>query len=113
MVGSEGAIKIEKLSQLTRNIGSFFETKGSKVKGILVGNPFCGKPLDDRPPKDTQKQLFGKELIESAEQLSIAVLLTTDLYEIVSRIIKGELPKEEKQSIQQQIFNGKGLVRLA
>lgn len=111
-VGSKSTIKIEKLDQLMRNIGNFFETKRSKVKGILVGNPFCDEPLDNRPPKDTQKQLFGKELIESAEQLSIAVLLTTDLYEVVSRVLKGELTGSQKQSLRQRIFEGKGLVRL-
>jgi hypothetical protein len=113
VVGSEGTIKIEKLGQLTRNIASFFETKGSRVKGILVGNPFCGKSLDSRPPKDTQKQLFARELIESAEQLSITVLLSTDLYEVISRILEGKLTDAEKQSLRERIFNGKGLVGLA
>ena len=112
VVGSKSTIKIEKLDQLMRNIGNFFETKRSKVKGILVGNPFRDEPLDNRPPKDTQKQLFGTELIESAEQLSIAVLLTTDLYEVVSRILRGELSEKERQSLRERIFNGKGLVRL-
>jgi len=110
--GSKGTIKIEKLGQLTRNMGNFMETKGIKVKGILVGNPFCDEPLENRPPKDGQKQLFARELIESAEQQSIAVLLSTDLYEIVSRILKGELLDPEKRSLQERIFNGKGLVRL-
>lgn len=113
VVGSKATIKTEKLGELIKNMGNFISEKGGKVKGILVGNPFCDEPLDNRPPKDSQKQLFANELIESAEQQGITVLLTTDLYEIVSRILKGELPKEEKQSIQQQIFNGKGLVRLA
>lgn len=112
VVGSKGTIKIEKLDQLMRNIGNFFETKRSKVKGILVGNPFCDELLDNRPPKDTQKQLFGNELIESAEQLSIAVLLSTDLYEVVSRMLEGALSETEKQSLRERIFNGKGLVRL-
>lgn len=112
VVGSKSTIKIEKLDQLMRNIGNFFETKRSKVKGILVGNPFCDESLDNRPPKDTQKQLFGTELIESAEQLSIAVLLTTDLYEVVSRILRGELSEKERQSLRERIFNGKGLLRL-
>ena len=112
VVGSRGTIKIEKLGQLTRNMSSFFETQRSKVKGILVGNPFCDEPLDNRPPKDTQKQLFAKELIESAEQLGITVLLSTDLYQIVCRILSGELSEPEKHSLQERIFSGKGLVRL-
>jgi len=113
VVGSERTIKIEKLGQLTRNMSSFFETKRSKVKGILVGNPFCDNPLDNRPTKNTQKQLFAKELIESAEQLSITVLLSTDLYQVVHRILGGELSDTEKHALQKRIFTGKGLVRLA
>jgi hypothetical protein len=112
VVGSEGTIKIEKLGQLTRNMSSFFEARKSKVKGILVANPFCSEPLDNRPPKDTQKQLFGKELIEGAEQLSITILLSTDLYEAVCRILGSKLSKAEKDSLQERIFKGKGLVRL-
>jgi len=112
IVGSKGTIKIEKLGELTKNMGNFITKKGIKVKGILVGNPFCDDPLDNRPPINSQKKPFAKELIESAEQQSITVLLTTDLYEVVSRILKGEPPKPEKQSLQQHIFSGKGLVRL-
>jgi len=112
VVGSKGAIKIEKLGQLTRNMSNFFETKRSKVKGILVGNPFCDEPLENRPPKGSQKRLFAKELIESAEQLSITVLLSTDLYQVVCRILIGNLPEIEKRSLQERIFNSKGLVRL-
>jgi hypothetical protein len=110
--GSKGTVTIEKLSQLTRNMSSFLETQRAKVKGILVGNPFHDEPLGKRPPKDSQKQLFAKELIENAEQLSITVLLSTDLYGVVCRILSGKLPEPEKQSLRKRIFNGKGLVRL-
>jgi len=112
VVGSERTIKIEKLDQLTRNMGNFLAAKRRNVKGILVGNPFCKNFLDNRPPKDSQKQLFAKELIESAEQLSISILLSTDLYEVVCRILSNKLPETEKQSLQERIFKGKGLVRL-
>ena len=112
VVGSEGTIKIGKLGQLTRNMSSYFEMKGGKVKGILVGNPFCSEPLGNRPPKDTQKKPFGKELIDTAEDLSIAVLLSTDLYEVVCLILEGKLPKTEREALQERIFKGKGLVSL-
>ncbi len=112
VVGSKATIKIEKLGELIKNIGNFISKKGGIVKGILIGNPFCDKLLDNRPPKDSQKKPFAKELIESAEHQNITVLLTTDLYEIVSRILEGELPDPEKRSLQERIFSGKGLVRL-
>jgi len=112
VVGSKATIKTEKLGELIKNMGNFISEKGGKVKGILVGNPFCDERLDNRPPKNTQKRLFAKELTESAEQQSITVLLSTDLYEVVCRILIGNLPEIEKRSLQERIFNSKGLVRL-
>lgn len=111
--GSKATIRIEKLGELTTNMGNFISQRGVAVKGILVGNPFCEEPLDNRPPKGSQKKLFAKELLEGAEQQSIAVLLSTDLYEVVSRILSDKLPETEKQSLRERIFSGKGLVRLA
>jgi len=112
IVGAKGTIKIGKLGELTKNMGNYISEKESPVKGILVGNPFCEEPLDNRPPKDSQKELFSKELVESAEKQGIPVLLSTDLYQIVCSILKSELPEKDKQSLQERIFNGKGLVRL-
>lgn len=112
VVGSKETVKTEKIGQLIRNMGNFVTQKGMRVKGILAGNPFCDEPLDNRPPKGSQKQLFAKELVESAEQQSITVLLSTDLYKVISRILSSELTDTEKQSLRQRIFNGKGLVRL-
>jgi hypothetical protein len=110
--GSKRTIKIDKIGELTKNIGNFISQKGVKVKGILVGNPFCDEPLGNRPPKGSQKKLFAKELVETAEQQSITVLLSTDLYKVVSAAINGELTDTERQSLRQRIFSGKGLVRL-
>jgi len=110
--GSDGTIKIDKLSQLTKHIGNFLAVKRRQPKGILVGNPFCREPLENRPPKGSQKRLFAKELIEDAEQLGITVLISTDLYEVVHRILSNKLSETEKQSLQERIFNGKGLVKL-
>ena len=110
--GSKGTIRIDKIGELTKNMGNFISQKEIKVKGILVGNPFCDEPLDNRPPKGRQKKLFAKELVETAEQQSITVLLSTDLYKVVSAAINGELTDTEIQSLRQRIFSGKGLVRL-
>lgn len=112
VAGSNGTIRIEKLGELTKNLGNFMSEKGKQAKGILVGNPFCDEPLDNRPPKDSQKQLFAKELIESAERQSITVLLTTHLYHVVGLILSGKFSDAEKESLRARIFDGKGLVRL-
>ena len=83
------------------------------MKGILIGNPFCELDLDDRPPKRSQKPLFAKELLDGAQQQGITVLLSTDLYQVVTSILDGKVGAEEKQSIRQRIFEGSGLVVLA
>jgi hypothetical protein len=113
VVGSKGTIRIEKLGELTTNMGNFISRNKEPVKGILVGNPFCECALDDRPPKGSQKPFFAKELLESAQQQSIAVLLSTDLYQFVAGILDGKITTEAKQSIRQRIFEGSGLVMLA
>ena len=112
VVGSKGTIRIEKLGELTKNMGNFIFEKKKPVKGILVGNPFCEHPLDNRPPKQSQKPLFAKELLESAQQQGITVLLSTDLYQVVTSILDGKVGAEAKQSIRQKIFEGSGLVML-
>ena len=113
IVGSKGTIRIEKLGELTTNMGNFISEKKKPVKGILVGNPFCEQALDNRPPKQSQKPLFAKELLEGAQQQGITVLLSTDLYQVVTSILDGKFGAKEKQSIRQRIFEGSGLVVLA
>lgn len=113
VVGSKGTIRIEKLGELTTNMGNFISKKKKPVKGVLVGNPFCERALDDRPPKGSQKPFFAKELLESAQQQGITVLLSTDLYQVVTGILDGKVGAEAKQSIRQRIFEGSGFVMLA
>lgn len=113
VVGSKGTVKIEKLGELTTNMGNFISEKKKPVKGILIGNPFCEQALDNRPPKQSQKPLFAKQLLESAQKQGITVLLSADLYQVVTSILSGKFGAEEKQSIRQRIFEGSGLVMLA
>ncbi len=112
IAGSKGTIKIRKLGELTTNMGNFMSEKESPVKGILIGNPFCEETLDNRPPENSQKDLFSKELIGSAEKQDIPALLTTDLHEVVCMILNDKFTDAEKLSLQQKLFTGKGLVRL-
>ena len=51
-------------------------------------------------------------LTESAEQQGVTVLLTTDLYNVVRRVLTGKLSVTYKESLIERIFKGKGLVRL-
>lgn len=79
----------------------------------MIGNPFCEELIDNRPPKDSQKQPFAKELLESAEKQDITVLLSADLYELVTRILSDKISDNQKLSIRKKIFEANGLLRLS
>lgn len=113
VAGAKGTIRLRKLAELTKNMGNYMAQQEKKVKGLLVGNPFCEEKLDNRPPKDSQKQLFAKELIESAESQGINVLLTTDLYDVICRILNNDMTTDDKAGIIRTIFQGKGLTNLS
>lgn len=111
--GSKESIKIKKISQLIRDRANYIEEKKcSPPKGILVGNPFCEEKIDNRPPQGTNKLLFTKELVQTAEKQDVAVILSSDLYDIVCRILKNEMTDEEKASLRKMVFESTGLIRL-
>ncbi|MGA2769163.1 MAG: hypothetical protein ABSF24_12765 [Candidatus Bathyarchaeia archaeon] len=112
IVGSNSTIKLEKFGELKKNCGNFISLKGIDVKGILIGNPFCEEPLDNRPPKGSQKSLFAKELILSAKNQGVSVLLTTDLYEFITRELNHTISDQQKESIRKKIFEGNGQIEL-
>ncbi|GAH65926.1 unnamed protein product, partial [marine sediment metagenome] len=111
--GSKQTIKLEKFGELTKNIGNYMSKHNRQLKGILIGNPFCEEPLDNRPSSNSQKQLFSKELIESAENQRMTVILSTDLYALVSQILENTITDEQKSSIRKSIMQGAGLVHLS
>lgn len=112
VVGSSGSIRLEKFGELLKNVGNFITQTSQQVKGILVGNPFCEEPIDNRPPKDSQKQLFAKEIIDSAINQNVTVLQSGDLFEVVSGILKGEISEDQKANIKRKILEGKGYLKL-
>lgn len=113
ITGAKGTIKQHKIGELITNIGNYMSQHGKIVKGLFIGNPFCEETLDNRPPKKSQKQLFAKELIESAEKQDINVLLTTDLYDVICRILNNDIPTGGKAGIVRTVFQGKGLTKLS
>jgi hypothetical protein len=110
--GANETIKINKISQLLKNIANFLAQQGVSTKGILVGNPFRTEELSNRPPKGSQKKLFSDQVLTTAEMHNISVLLSTDLYEIVCLILDNKLTTQQIKSVRQRIFQGKGLISL-
>ncbi|MFC1940200.1 hypothetical protein ACFLXO_05910 [Chloroflexota bacterium] len=111
--GSKDTIKIEKISQLIKDRANYIEDKKiTSPKGILVGNPFREEPLDNRPPKGSNKSLFTKELVTTAEKQDIVVISSSDLYNIVSLILESKMSPDQKQSLRKHIFESTGLIKL-
>ncbi len=112
--GSVNSIKIEKISQLIKDRANYITDKQTtSPKGILVGNPFREEPLDNRPPKSSQRQPFTRELLQTAEKQDIVVILSTDLYNIASLSLRGQINDERKQEIRKIIFESTGLIKLS
>lgn len=111
--GTKETVKIEKISQLLKNIANLLTEEGVPAKGILVGNPFRLEDLPNRPPKNSQKKLFSDEVLSTAEMHNISVLLTTDLYAIICHILDDKLTTQQIKSLRERIFQGKGLVTLS
>lgn len=111
--GATETIKIDKISQLLRNIANFVYQQNIPVKGVLVGNPFRCDELSNRPPKGSQKRMFSDQLLRTAEMNNISVLLSTDLYEIVCLILDHKLTTQQIKSLRERIFQGKGLITLS
>jgi len=111
--GANETVKIDKISQLLKNIANFLVQEGVPAKGILVGNPFRLEELPNRPPKNSQKNLFSDQVLSTAEMHNISVLLTTDLYQIVCLILDNKLTTQQTKSLRERIFQGKGLLSLS
>jgi hypothetical protein len=111
--GTKETVKVEKISQLLKNIANLLAQEGVTAKGILVGNPFRLEDLPNRPPNNSQKKLFSDEVLRTAEMHNISVLLTANLYEIVSLILDTSLTTQQSKSLRGRIFQGKGLVTLS
>lgn len=111
--GAEETVKLDKVSQLLRNIADSITEEEGTPKGILIGNPFRREELANRPPKGSQKKLFSDHVIRTAERQNISVLLSADLYDVVCLILDNKLSDRQIEALRKLIFEGKGLVRLS
>lgn len=106
IVGTEGPIKMEKARQILQRI--FDAEDPTKVKGVLVGNPFRKLPPAERPPG--KEKLFVKEVEQMAETHDISLILTTEMFEVVQKILGGE--NVDRGAILRRMFENKGLIKL-
>lgn len=104
--GSKSAINIDKGRQLHHWLGE----ESANVKGVLVGNPFNEIPIKNRPP-NRNRSLFTKTLKEFAEARGFSLILSTDLFDLVCKKLKGE--KVNAQELMDRMYEGKGMTRLS
>lgn len=82
----DGAVNIDKLDQLERNIREDYakEEATKYAKGILFGNAFRLKPPQERPEFFTNKCLAG------AQRSGVALVQTTDLFDVAKYLKEHE-----------------------
>ena len=106
IVGTEGPIKIEKARQILQRI--FDAEDPTKIKGVLVGNPFRKYSPGERPPE--KEKLFVKEVEQMAETHDISLVLTTEMFEVVQKILGDE--DVDRGAILRRMFENKGPIKL-
>ncbi len=102
--GSANAIDIDKGRQLYEWLGDV----DPAVEGVLVGNPFNELLIESRPSKKGQS-LFTKTLEKLAKSRGFSLVLSTDLFNLVCKKLKGE--KINPQELMNKMYEGKGVIR--
>ena len=66
------------VSQLLKDVSTFFAKQGQAIKGVLVANSWIKLPPDEREPPDHRN--FPPNVIEFASEQHIALLDTRELF---------------------------------
>jgi len=101
--GSEGAINVDKLRQLLDYVESE-ETEGRNRKGILVGNGYRLRSLDEAERGDQ----FTQMAVTRAARYGYCLLPTTELFAAVCAVLKSPDDEGLKKHIRDSIFSTVG-----
>lgn len=101
--GTINMVRVRKVEQLLRYM---LNEADKNVKGILVGNAFRLQDPKERPVIEEQ---FSFEVQEFAQKNNVAIIASCVLYDLVDRILVGEISVEEVQTL---IFDTNGLLRI-
>jgi hypothetical protein len=101
--GSEGAINVDKLRQLLDYVESE-ENEGRSRKGILVGNGYRLKPLDEAERSDQ----FTQMAVTRARRYGYCLLPTTELFEAVCAVLRSPEDEGLKKHIRDSILSTVG-----
>jgi len=103
--GSKGPIKRDKVRQLLE----WYVKAEADVIGVLIGNPFCELPVDQRPPSNNE--LFVKQVKDLAKSRNFSLLLSSDIFELISKELASEDIKIDE--ILNKIEKSNGEIRLS
>ncbi|MEX2495757.1 MAG: hypothetical protein WD448_06695 [Woeseia sp.] len=100
------AINIDKLSQLERNLQEDFARDDVEdyAKGVLFGNAYRLKPIDERG------EFFTTKCISGAKRARAALVRTPDLFGPARYLKENELDSEYAKACRQAIFAADGEV---
>ena len=101
--GSEGAINVDKLRQLLEYVEAE-ENAGRKRKGILVGNGYRLKGLDE----PERKEQFTEAAIRRARGFEYCLLPTTELFAAVCAVLKSSSDQTLKKHLRGSILSTVG-----
>ncbi|HET8923939.1 MAG TPA: hypothetical protein VFN26_13200 [Candidatus Acidoferrum sp.] len=101
--GSEGAINVDKLRQLLDYVESE-ENEGRSRKGILVGNGYRLRPLDQAERGDQ----FTQMAVTRAARYGYCLIPTTELFAAVCAVLKSPTDDGLKKHIRDSVFSTVG-----
>lgn len=97
------SINVDKFSQLERNLNEDFSREGivEFAKGVLFGNAFRLKPIDERDPP------FSEKCSIAAKRLGVALVNTPDLF-VPARYLKSNDDPNYAMKCREAIFASSG-----
>ena len=103
--GNAKSVSLTNLRQLMDYMLKYEEETEEKCKGILLGNAWKNKPIEERNSKETL--IFPNNVITRACDLNIALLSSVDFFYIFCSFLEGKITGEK---IVDKIVNSKGVV---
>ena len=104
--GNTKSITKDDVAQLVTDLMDHLKTTGQEIDGILIGNGWRLLPLEKRDMKD--KPIFSKDAIRVAQNHSIGLISTTQLFKAYCKTLE---EPQYKTEILNKIISAKGVIK--
>lgn len=105
--GNTKSISKRDLGQLVTDLGEHLKATDEDIGGILIGNAWRLEPLEAR---DTHhKPVFSQAVVKIAENRSIGLISTIELFKAHSQLLENPTAKKE---ILNKIIGGVGIIKI-